>query len=97
MLNGRARRTGADHYMIQELAEHEFGGEKGVRDNLGVSMKEQRRLKQSANNLSPFEGGRHAMSTGPAPMMLDDQREYTAKLLRAWIDKAALDANETRT
>jgi hypothetical protein len=89
MLNGRARRTGADYYMIHEYAEMEFGDVKGVRDALDISVKQQRTLKQSACNLSPFDGGRHATGTGDAPMSLDEQREFTAELLRAWIDVAS--------
>ena len=40
--------------------------------SLGVSNSDQDRLTQSANNLSPLEGGRHARTTGVAPWSLED-------------------------
>ena len=75
--------------MIHEFAEMEYGGVKGVRDALGISVKVQNKLTHSACNLSPFDGGRHATGTGNAPMPLDQQREFTAELLRVWIDVEA--------
>jgi hypothetical protein len=85
-LNGRTGRTAADYYMIHEYAQMEFGGVKEVRDALNVSAAEQDKLKQSANNLSPLEGGRHALLTGSAPWTLEQQQKFTAELLMRWID-----------
>ena len=82
---GRAGRTAADYYMIHEYAAMEFGGKNGVREALGISTSDQDRLTQSANNLSPLEGGRHARTTGVAPWRLEEQREFTAELVRRWI------------
>jgi hypothetical protein len=84
-LNGRASRTAADFYMIHEYAEREFGGAKGITSSLGISGNAQSRLTQSANSLSPLEGGRHAKFDAPAPLTLDDQREFVANLLRRWL------------
>lgn len=85
LLNGRTNRTAADFYMIYEYAEREFGGRKGIRNALGLSDKSQSRLTNSANNLSPLAGGRHAKGGVVAAMGLDEQREYIAGLLRMWI------------
>lgn len=83
-LNGRADRTAADYYMIHEYAKNEFGDKKRLRDRLGISVNEQERLEQSANKLSPLEGGRH-MENGPAPWDLHQCRNFTANLLGQWI------------
>lgn len=88
-LHGRANRTTSDYYMIHEYAELEFGGTRGVRDALGISVKAQERLTASANNLSPLEGGRHAGGRGVAPMALEGQRAFTLDLLKRWIDTYA--------
>lgn len=82
---GRAGRTSADYYMIHEYAAMDLGGKNGVREALGISNSDQDRLTQSANNLSPLEGGRHARTMGVAPWSLEDQREFTADLVRRWI------------
>ena len=84
-LNGRAGRTAADYYMIHEYAAMELGGTSGVREALGISARDQDRLTQSANNLSLLEGGRHAKTTGVARWSLEEQREFTAALIRIWI------------
>jgi hypothetical protein len=88
-LNGRSGRTAADYYMVHEYACMEFGGMKGVREELGLSAVSQDKLTQSANNLSPLEGGRHARQRGPAPWTLREQRDFVADLLRRWIGAAA--------
>jgi len=88
-LNGRASRTAADYYMIHEYAGRQYGGEKGIRQTLGISVDAQRRLKASANNLSPLDGGRHVRGRGIAPMSLADQRRFSSDLLKRWIRHAA--------
>lgn len=85
-LNGRANRTSADYYMIHEYAAMEFGGTKGIRDVLGISLNAQSKLTQSANSLSPLHGGRHAKGVSAAPLSLESQRLFTKDLLRRWID-----------
>ncbi len=84
-LNGRFGRTAADFYMIYEYSSEEFGGSKGIAAALGLSVSSQKRLTQSANNLSPLEGGRHVQQEVPAAMSLDEQQKYVADLLRRWI------------
>lgn len=88
-LNERLGRTAADCYMIHEYAQADLGGTKGVREALGVSANAQERLTASANNLSPLEGGRHATGTGSALWSLEEQRAFTADLLRRWIQYRA--------
>ncbi len=84
-LNGRLGRTGADYFMIHEYAQGDLGGRKGVRDALGVTADAQEKLRASTNNLSPLEGGRHAKGTGSASWGLEEQRGFTADLLKRWI------------
>lgn len=67
------------------LRKNEFGGPKGVRDALGVSVKNQRRLTQSAKNLSPLAGGRHAVGTNQAIWSLSEQPTFVSGLLLQWI------------
>ncbi|MEU8232724.1 hypothetical protein AB0C12_24350 [Actinoplanes sp. NPDC048967] len=86
-LNGRANRTAADYYMIHEYAGHQFNGSGGITKTLGLSGKSQGRLTQSANNLSPLQGGRHASHGGIAPLTLDEQGGFIADLLRRWIER----------
>jgi hypothetical protein len=88
-LNGRLGRTAVDYYMIHEYAQADLGGTKGVRKALGISANAQKRLTASANNLSPLEGGRHARGTGSASWTLEEQRAFTADLLRRWIQYRA--------
>lgn len=88
-LNGRLGRTAADYYMIHEYAQADLGGTKGVREALSISANAQVRLTASANNLSPLEGGRHATGTGSASWSLEEQRAFTADLLRRWIQYRA--------
>jgi hypothetical protein len=93
-LNGRLGRTGADYFMIHEYAQGDFGGTKGVREALGVSADAQEKLTASTNNLSPIEGGRHAKGTGSASWSLEEQRSFTADLLKRWIHyRASAPAN----
>lgn len=84
-LNGRPGRTAADYYMIHEYAQGNLGGKRGVRAALGISGHAQEKLTGSANNLSPLEGGRHAKGIGSASWSLEEQRAFTADLLRRWI------------
>jgi hypothetical protein len=84
-LNGRANRTAADFYMIHEYAMRDFGGEKGITAALGISGNQQKRLTQSANNLSPLDGGRHVSDHKQAPWTLEEQQEFAADMLRRWI------------
>ena len=84
-LNGRLGRTAADYYMIHEYAQGDLGGTKGVRDALGISGNAQEKLTASANNLSPLAGGRHAKGTGSASWSLEEQRAFTADLVKRWI------------
>jgi hypothetical protein len=91
-LYGRASRTAADFYMIHEYAGREYGGEKGVRDALGITVDAQRQLKVSANNLSPLDGGRHVNGRGSAPWNLEDQRRFISDLLKRWIRHAAAES-----
>jgi hypothetical protein len=88
-LNGRLGRTAPDYYMIHEYAQADLGGTKGVRDALVISANAQDRLTASANNLAPLEGGRHAKGTGAASWTLEEQRVFTADLLRRWIHNRA--------
>jgi hypothetical protein len=84
-LNGRANRTAADFYMIHEYAMRDLGGKKGIAAELGIPDNQQERLTQSANNLSPLEGGRHVNEQKPAPWILEEQQEFSADMLRRWI------------
>lgn len=85
-LSGRPNRNAADYYMIHEYAESEFGGPRGIRDALGMSLGALTRLSKSANNLSPLAGGRHAdVDDSLVIMSLEEQRTHTAALLRSWI------------
>jgi hypothetical protein len=86
-LFGRAHRNAADLYMLIELAEIEFGNKKAVVPTLGVSQRALNKQKQSANNLAPRLGGRHANATGEAPWSLERQRDFSSDMLRRWIDR----------
>ena len=88
-LNGRANRNAADFYMIYEYATREFGGEEGVAMALGFSRSEQKQLTQSANNLSPLDGGRHVGQQKLAPWPLGHQTGFIAEMLRRWIERLA--------
>jgi hypothetical protein len=91
-LQGRPNRTAADFYMIYEFAEKAFGGSKNIRDALGLSTNSQKRLTNSANNLSPRLGGRHAKTRAETAMDLEEQLEYVADLLRRWIGRYSAQA-----
>jgi hypothetical protein len=84
-LHGRRDRNSADFFMIYEYAEMDFAGRKAIVSELGVADRDIGRLKNSANNLAPTEGGRHATETGTTEWSLDDQREFVAKFLNRWI------------
>ena len=84
-LHGRRDRNSADFYMIYEYAEEDLGGRKTIAAALGVTDKDIAKLRKSANNLTPSDGGRHAKGTGTAEWSLDDQREFIAGFLKRWI------------
>jgi hypothetical protein len=83
-LHGRRDRNSADFYMIYEYAEEDLGGRKAIIETLGVTGNDITRLRTSANNLAPSDGGRHAKGTGTAEWSLDDQREFIASFLKRW-------------
>lgn len=85
MVVRRLNPTAADFYMIHEYAEEEFCGTKGIEGKLGLSIKSQNRLTQSASSLSPLEGGRKLKGGKSVPMTLDEQRKYVAERLRLWL------------
>lgn len=86
---GQSSRTADEYYLIFELAEHEFGDKPDIAKALGVSRNDLTRLTRSANVLSELEGGRHAEGSGRAPWDLEQQAEFVAEMLRAWIGHAA--------
>lgn len=88
-LNGRTSRNSADFYMIHEYAEREFGGVQGIRTELDLSTRLQSQLTQSANNLSPRLGGRHADPPGQAPWPLARQQSYISDLVQRWVFRSA--------
>jgi len=85
-LHGRRDRNAADFYMIYEYAEKEFSGPKGIKASLGISKNDIKRLKGSANNLAPVDGGRHAKTTGTPEWNLDKQKRFIADFLKQWIE-----------
>jgi hypothetical protein len=89
-LHGRRDRNSADFYMIYEYAEEDLKGRKAIVETLGVTDSDITRLRSSANNLAPSDGGRHAKGTGTAEWSLDDQREFIAGFLKRWIMHRAL-------
>ena len=88
-LYGRSNRTAADYYMVHEYARREFGDPRGIKGAIGISLSAQGRLTNSANNLSPLDGGRHATGGGSNLMTLAEQRELISELLRGWIETFA--------
>ncbi len=84
-LNGRRDRNAADFYMIYEYAEDNLGGRGAIVKALGVSDNDITRLRGSANNLAPTDGGRHAKGFGTPEWSLDRQREFIARFLKEWI------------
>ena len=84
-LNGRRDRNAADFYMIYEYAEDDLGGRSAIVKALGVSDNDITRLRMSANNLAPTDGGRHAKGTGVPEWGLDRQREFIGRFLEKWI------------
>lgn len=84
-LNGRRDRNAADFYMVYEYAEDDLGGRKAIIAALGVTDNDITRLKNSANNLAPFDGGRHANGSGTAEWDLDGQMGFVASFLKRWI------------
>lgn len=92
-LNGRRDRNAADFYMIYEYAEDDLGGRSAIVKALGVSENDITRLRMSANNLTPTEGGRHAKGTGAPEWSLDRQREFIGRFLKEWIVYRATNAD----
>lgn len=58
---------------------------KAVERILGVSVDEQQALMESAHNLSPLQGGRHAEWKKPEIYSLEEVGRRTCGLLRRWI------------
>lgn len=75
--------------MIHGYAEREFGGTKGITSQLGLSGQSQNLLTQSASNLSPRLGGRHADPSGPATGPLVRQETYVLDLVQRWVFRIA--------
>ncbi|MBI5197151.1 MAG: hypothetical protein HZA19_00930 [Nitrospirae bacterium] len=84
-LNGKRDRNAADFYMVYEYAEGDLGGSKAIVEALGVTNNDITRLRKSANNLAPTDGGRHANRSRIAEWGLDDQMEFVARFLKSWI------------
>jgi hypothetical protein len=91
-LKGRRDRNAADFYMVYEYAEDDLGGRKATVAALGVTDNDITRLRNSANNLAPTDGGRHAKGSGTAEWGLDDQKEFIARFLKKWIAYRARNA-----
>lgn len=91
-LNGRRDRNAADFYMVYEYAEDDLGGRKAIVAAVGVTDNDIRKLRNSANNLAPTDGGRHAKGSRTAEWGLDDQMEFVARLLKRWIAYRASNA-----
>lgn len=84
-LNGRRDRNAADFYMIYEYAEDDLGGRSAIAKALGVSDNDITKLRGSANNLAPTDGGRHAKRSGTPEWSLDQQRVFIGRFLKEWI------------
>ena len=84
-LNGRRDRNAADFYMVYEYAEEDLGGRKTMVKALGITDEDIRRLRYSANNLAPIDGGRHAKGSGTAEWALEDQMKFISRFLTEWI------------
>jgi hypothetical protein len=91
-LNGRRDRNAADFYMVYEYAADDLGGRKAIVAALGVTDNDITRLRKSANNLAPTEGGRHIKGFGMAEWGLDNQMEFIARFLKRWIAYRARNA-----
>jgi hypothetical protein len=87
-LNGRRDRSAADAYMVYEYARRDFSD---VAAALEVSQSDIRDLTQSANNLAPERGGRHATGRVQSRWDLDQILNFTGRILIAWIVKRARD------
>ena len=70
--------------MVYKYAEDDLGGRRAIVAALGVTDNDIARLKNSANNLAPTDGGHHAKGSGAAEWGLDDQREFIARFLKRW-------------
>lgn len=74
--------------MVYEYARRDFGD---VAAALEVSQSDIRDLTQSANNLAPERGGRHAAGRVQPRWDLDQILNFTGRMLIAWIVKRARD------
>jgi hypothetical protein len=72
--------------MIYEYAEEDFAGRKAIVAGMGITDNDITRLRNSANNLAPTEGGRHAKRTSTAEWDLDEQKAFIATFLKRWIE-----------
>lgn len=88
-LNGRRDRNSADYFMIYEYSKTEFGSEANISRALVVPARDLVRLRNSANNLCPTQGGRHAGCRTDPEWGLSSQRQFTATLLKRWISHLA--------
>src|SRR4029453_1926832 len=81
-LHGRSDRNAADFSMVYEYAEDDLGGRKAIVAALGGTDNDIPRLRTSANNLAPPDGGRHATGSETAEWGLEDQRECMARVMQ---------------
>jgi hypothetical protein len=61
--------------MIHEYAARDLGGARGITAALGITGNQQARLAQSANNLSPMDGGRHVGEHKKTPQLRAEEIE----------------------
>jgi hypothetical protein len=84
-LNGRRSRNAADFFMIYEYAKKAFGGKSRVAKALRVTMADLTRLHNSANNLAPMAGGRHAGEDRIPEWDASRQMDFISTFLRKWV------------
>lgn len=84
-LNGRRDRNAADAYMILEFIRKDLGQDTQIANALGVTQADINKLTQSANNLAPKDGGRHASMDKNAPWDLKQVHRFTGTLLCRWM------------
>ena len=70
---------------IYEFAARDLGGEKGIEAKLDISITEQGKFTQSANQLPALDGGRHVGDLKVTPWTLTQQEEFVVGLLQRWI------------
>jgi len=74
--------------MVYEYARQDFHD---VATSLEFSKSDINDLTQSANNLAPERGGRHAKGRALSRWDLDQILSFTGRILTAWIVKRARD------